>query len=178
MYELTKSITEQANQYENPDSQAELEQLEPEYSLEENFETFIFLYEKYPASAIRTISRQERDQQGYLSTTLAYGEIGFFEMNDIFAKLIDHGFSSHHSVFIDLGAGSGKPVMSAALSGEFITCIGIEIMSGLHAICTSAQEKWAKLCYKRKWRVRMEIEVEFICIMYCFDKGCGRNTNR
>lgn len=69
---------------------------------------------------------------------LTYGEIDF---DGFWQMLVDAGLTQNHQVFYDLGSGTGKAVIVAAMSGYFKKVIGIELLSYLF----QASEKLAKL---------------------------------
>jgi hypothetical protein len=46
------------------------------------------------------------------------------------------------AVFYDLGSGTGKVVLAAALLHDFSTCCGIELLSGLHSVARTYKQSW------------------------------------
>lgn len=162
--DLVKLTQQSAQKLDGPSPQTQQQiEIVQEFTTEENQVTFDELYTDYSHDFARTVSTDERHRESYTCSSLSYGEISFIAMNALFGRLHEHGFESINSTFLDVGAGSGKPVISAVLSGEFTECIGIEILSGLHGICTAVHDKWKRMCYKKKWRARTEIEITFLC---------------
>lgn len=47
------------------------------------------------------------------------------------------------SVFYDLGSGTGRAVFVARLTQDFRSCIGVEILSGLHEQAMSIAERYS-----------------------------------
>lgn len=47
-------------------------------------------------------------------------------------------------VFYDLGSGTGKVVLAAAILHGFSACCGIELLTGLHEIAVGYKESWDK----------------------------------
>lgn len=98
---------------------------------------------KHPTSTIAYHSLQERKAGGNEMTknvrpgTLTYGEIVdmklIHEVLDVLreSSLLD---SRTRGCFCDLGSGSGKMVIAAALTKQFTRCVGVEIMTSLHEI--------------------------------------------
>jgi len=86
------------------------------------------IYGCYEVDHGKKISRAERKREGYISSTLTYGEVVF----ETFAELFDiikerHGGMPEGGNFVDIGCGIGKPVFAAALLHNFRKCTGIEV---------------------------------------------------
>ena len=62
-------------------------------------------------------------------TALTYGEIAWNSFAEIMAEVNARG---HFKTFYDLGSGTGKPVIAAALLGNFQTVLGIELVDELY----------------------------------------------
>ena len=80
-------------------------------------------------------SKKERAEKGCLSSNnLTYGEIEFQSIAECFHFIRNKygAFSEPGGVFIDLGHGTGKGILSACLFHEFDKCKGIEILKNLH----------------------------------------------
>lgn len=60
---------------------------------------------------------------------LTYGEIGFASFLDIINQL---DLSKQHQTFCDLGSGTGKAVLAAAISEKFDYSYGIELLPDLY----------------------------------------------
>jgi len=66
---------------------------------------------------------------------LTYGEVHYKSIAECF-RFIRNKYNSfpegQGGTFVDLGSGSGKGVLAAALMHNFDRCIGIEILEGLY----------------------------------------------
>lgn len=47
-------------------------------------------------------------------------------------------------VFYDLGSGTGKVVLTAAILHNFTKCNGVELLSGLHEVAVGYKNAWDK----------------------------------
>ena len=82
-------------------------------------------------------------RRGHLQDVCVYAEI----KPESFTKLISRclpKIDSSNLTFYDLGSGTGKTVFSAAISGHFKSCIGIEILPELAAIATCLNETFVE----------------------------------
>jgi hypothetical protein len=101
--------------------------------------------DQFSASTSTSVSKYSRGNNK--STSLIYGEIQF----DTFALVIEKiklkygGLQKPGGVFVDIGSGTGKPVLAAILMHEFDKVIGIEILSGLHYLSLELFRKWDKI---------------------------------
>ena len=87
-----------------------------------------------------------RDLGSIPESTLTYGEIDFTSLGEIFETLT-HRFNClpPNGVFYDLGSGTGKGVIGAALLGNFDHCIGIELLDSLYNISLNMKAKFEEL---------------------------------
>ena len=112
-------------------------QLPPECSLVLHRKSQIFqdLTRAFPTSLAKEISKKERSEGSLSNSSLTYGEVEFVSLGEVFEIIkAVHGEIKQGGVFYDLGSGSGKGVVSAALLHDFSKCVGIEILQGLFAI--------------------------------------------
>ncbi|RHY48292.1 hypothetical protein DYB30_010975 [Aphanomyces astaci] len=169
---------------------------------------FDMLYKEYPMQVAKQISRvhihhifvslpashasrrqDERRTNGYLSSTLVYGEIDFRHFRTVFTSILKHHdvLTKPGGVFLDIGCGSGRPVFAAALLHDFDECVGVEILDGLAQVAADVATTWhrekkdAKLSALKK-RTRIVIHhgdatamdwpsADFIfCNSTCFDE--------
>ena len=87
----------------------------------------------YEGISGHALSMRDRPKQ---DSSFVYGEIVF----DTFVALLARAAPARGEVFCDLGAGTGKAVHAAALSGlGFGRCIGVELLEGLHAASEDAR---------------------------------------
>jgi Histone methylation protein DOT1 len=100
------------------------------------------LFASHPVSMGKAISKKEREQSVADSTTLVYGEISF-EAFVIILSLIKRKWGlPKDGTFTDLGSGTGKPVVAAALQHNFQLCQGVEILEGLYTTSVQIQKMW------------------------------------
>ena len=121
-------------------------QLTPDQSqtLGRKFEIFNQLTAKYPLDLGKKASKSERESLNLIKeSSLTYGEIEFQALGEIFYTIQErYGGLPSGGAFYDLGSGTGKALLAAALLGNFSECIGIEILSGLHKISISLIEEY------------------------------------
>eukprot|EP00968_Pinguiococcus_pyrenoidosus_P023649 scaffold3928_cov257-Pinguiococcus_pyrenoidosus.AAC.12 len=114
----------------------------------------------------KALSRQERDKTGLRKHTLVYGEIRF----DSFAlalQKVKHIYGvpgarpetpaegimqQPGGIFYDIGSGTGKPTVAAALVHPFSKAYGIELLSTLHQASLTIKEKWEAEIQKKARR--------------------------
>lgn len=109
-------------------------------------EGFQGLVNEFPVSLGKEASRKEREEnpfEGYADSTLTYGEIDFISIGEVFAT-IEHRYKClpKNGVFYDLGSGTGKGVIAAALLAEFDVCKGIELLEKLYEISARIKAKY------------------------------------
>ena len=95
------------------------------------------------------LSLAERAARGIpegVQHALVYGETPFRSLGVILSRvraLLGGGASAFSSrTFVDLGSGTGKPVLAAALLHRWRGVRGIELCEGLHAASLELQERW------------------------------------
>lgn len=101
----------------------------------------------FPVALGKAASKKEREERNLKETTLVYGEISFEAFGIILEKIRkiygkqDVGASGEYGVlqgrggtFVDLGSGTGKAVVAAAILHNFDQCTGIECLEGLYSI--------------------------------------------
>jgi trans-aconitate methyltransferase len=92
----------------------------------------------YAAVDGKAISHEGRRKSGSTDQSLTYGEI----VPHSFRALIDLATPKPAGVFFDLGCGTGKPVILAALLYEFSRLVGIELVPEL---TTAARQVYGTL---------------------------------
>lgn len=72
-----------------------------------------------------------------------YGEIELDDFDVVLEALVDRskGVDGDRGVFYDIGSGTGKCVMAAAVSGNFKKAVGIELVQSTHAIAECLMEE-------------------------------------
>lgn len=105
------------------------------------------LTELHSLEAGKDISAQEREDRGIPEDalcSLVYGEAPFQSLAVILQK-VKHllGISSYAKAkYVDLGSGTGKTVMAAALLHTWRECCGIELVEGLYDSSLELLERW------------------------------------
>eukprot|EP00611_Tribonema_gayanum_P002252 TRINITY_DN1163_c0_g1_i2.p1 TRINITY_DN1163_c0_g1~~TRINITY_DN1163_c0_g1_i2.p1 ORF type:complete len:299 (-),score=50.14 TRINITY_DN1163_c0_g1_i2:71-841(-) len=112
------------------------------------------IFIEHPIALGKAISRKERDHLGKAaSSTLTYGEVTFDALAVALSK-IRHVWGPKAvsgeagplqepgGVFVDLGSGTGKGVIAAALFHQFTACHGIEILEGLYKTSLEIKKSW------------------------------------
>lgn len=114
--------------------------------LDQKNQVFNALSEEFPVSLGKEVSHKERDERTDLEmddSTLTYGEVDFVSIGEIFAAINNrYGGIPKGGKFYDLGSGTGKGVVAAALLHNFEECIGIELLQGLYGISCSLKNKY------------------------------------
>ncbi|CAM9261116.1 unnamed protein product [Scytosiphon promiscuus] len=115
------------------------------------------VFEAHPVAIGKAISKAERDETDQSGdSTLVYGEITFktlaLALHKIKTKYGLPGVGSsgpagvlqgeRGGAFYDIGSGTGKPVIAAALLHPFDKAIGIEILEGLYTTSTELLKVW------------------------------------
>jgi len=77
----------------------------------------------------KSVSKAERETRGLTAQkSLIYGEVEF----QSFARVLRKIMPAPGGKFYDLGSGTGKAVFVARFLHDFDSCVGIEILEGLH----------------------------------------------
>ena len=119
---------------------------EQQKSLSYKNEVFQDLMSEFPVSLGKETSRKERENRNFgpiSDSTLTYGEIDFVSIGQVLLT-IEERFNCmpKGGIFYDLGSGTGKGVVAAALLGDFSICRGIELLEGLFSISTAIKTKY------------------------------------
>lgn len=109
----------------------------------------------FPLAVGKAASKKEREEQSLKATTLVYGEISFEAFGIVIEKIKkvygkpDVGTSGEKGVlqnrggtFYDLGHGTGKAIVAAAILHNFDQCIGFEILEGLFSVSLDMQASY------------------------------------
>ena len=146
------SIPPPTTSLDDVDTDFPLDEATADSTLVSRFDNEMKLYEtlygmhRFPEDHGKQLSRRERKREGYISTTLTYGEIKFETFAELFHILkMRHGaMSEDGGVFVDIGCGIGKPVFCAALLHKFNRIVGIEILEDLYKVCIETMHLWTK----------------------------------
>jgi len=102
----------------------------------------------YPLNLGKSVSKKERENKNNIKdANLVYGELNFETLAIALEKIknvygkplvgssgIDGIMQSRGGTFYDLGSGTGKAVVAAAVMYNFDLCCGIEILEGLYSV--------------------------------------------
>lgn len=118
-------------------------------SLQCKNELFKSIVQDFPEDLGKKASDSEiltRDLGSIPESTLTYGEIDFISLGEIF-ETIKNRFNAlpPNGVFYDLGSGTGKGVIAAALLGNFEYCRGIELLGSLFDISKQMKTKFEEM---------------------------------
>ncbi|MCW5590334.1 MAG: hypothetical protein KIT27_11815 [Legionellales bacterium] len=104
-----------------------------------NFENAVAVMNRiYGNLDARRVSLDERKRLNLDNDCFVYGEITY----DTFTTMLDIADPKPGEVFYDLGSGSGKAVMMAALLGDFSKACGVELLDALHKLSADQLEKF------------------------------------
>ena len=85
------------------------------------------------------MSKEERDKYNlHEEKSLIYGEVEYQSFFKVLRKINPRPGGT----FYDLGSGTGRAVIASRITRDFSRCIGIEILSGLHAAATTVVKKF------------------------------------
>jgi len=106
------------------------------------------VFEAWPSSHGKHISRRARDAAHLTAPSLVYGEItyaSFFRTLEKIRTLYGFGLdvaAARSLAFYDLGSGAGKPVVAAATIFPFGKCVGLELLDGLVEASRDAKKRY------------------------------------
>ncbi len=92
------------------------------------------------------LSLKERSQNSLNAAVLTYGEIEFVHFLPLLCSVTPH---SPALIFWDLGCGTGKGLITAALSDRFAAVYGVELLKSLAEAGVRAVEAYHKLAGER-----------------------------
>eukprot|EP00932_Pfiesteria_piscicida_P010681 SRR837773.21679.p1 GENE.SRR837773.21679~~SRR837773.21679.p1 ORF type:complete len:303 (+),score=92.65 SRR837773.21679:135-911(+) len=88
-------------------------------------------------------SINERKENSLEDKALTYSEFDFNLMHEILTKIKSNfGPMLEKGVFLDLGSGSGKACLAAALQHPFEKVVGVELLQGLSDVATASLPKY------------------------------------
>lgn len=100
-----------------------------------------FLTKVFQHTASRWQSHKDRQALNKQDENFTYGEIDCLA----FMTLLEQTHPQSGDIFFDLGSGSGKAVMTAALAFDFDQSIGVELLPGLCELARQRIQKAASL---------------------------------
>jgi trans-aconitate methyltransferase len=89
------------------------------------------------------LSKQDRGTIINDDFSLVYGEIVF----ESFVELLERANPKKDEVFYDLGSGTGKAVITSALTQNFSKCVGVELLPSLYKASESVLGKLTESAY-------------------------------
>lgn len=95
--------------------------------------------DQFSTDDAKRLSVEERRRERLGETSLVYGEVSF----DSFARCLwapEAALPRTGGVFVDLGHGSGRGIVAAALLHDFDELVGIELLHGLFHASLAVQE--------------------------------------
>eukprot|EP00943_MAST-04B_sp_MAST-4B-sp1_P005867 g5867.t1 len=133
-------------------------------SIPKRFQLYELLVKDHPTSAGKNASTSERLQTNDQRSTLVYGEISFNSFAVAMEKVINKygGLQESGGIFYDIGSGTGKPALAAALLHDFDEVKGIEILDGLFKISLELQNVWEKKVVPLLSDKKAQTRVKFI----------------
>eukprot|EP01083_Nonionella_stella_P104270 298588_1 len=126
----------------------------------EHFSTFRALYSGVDIRHSKEISSSSKSaliKNDIDEKSLAYGEIEFWS----FARILEIVDPKPGERFYDLGSGTGKAVIAAALLHDFKSCVGIELVRPLHDVAIGRQR--ALLTEKCNDLGNLTSDIRFCC---------------
>lgn len=118
--------------------------------LEQKYEIYAEITRDFDIETGQKASKKDREEIGDVNLadeTLTYGEFDFFPLGEVFFTIKHRYDHCLDGVFYDLGSGTGKPVISAALLGDFDCSIGIELLKSLHDMSIEIKGRYDILKY-------------------------------
>eukprot|EP01042_Synura_sphagnicola_P009429 gene9429-12100_t len=117
----------------------------------EGKEIFDSIMQSFPVTVGKAVSKKEREEMNLKDPNLVYGEITFETLGILIEKIKKiygkpyqgssgpQGFLQNRGgIFYDLGSGTGKGVIGAAILHNFDVCYGIEYLEGLYSLSLDA----------------------------------------
>lgn len=109
-------------------------------SLDEKQKTWDALFSDCTLVDAKRTSRAERHAEQLTDPSLVYGEMSFAALGD--ALCGPDADTPPGGVFYDLGSGTGRAVVAAALLHGFERCVGFEVLRGLHEAAVRVRDRW------------------------------------
>lgn len=104
------------------------------------------------------ISLAERDRLQIVDSSLTYGEI----LPDTFGYILADANPKPGEVFYDLGAGTGKAVMTAALLNDWSKLRGVELLPALHDTSMKVLQKFQTMPEVKKYFPGRQFSIDFL----------------
>lgn len=160
-------------------------------SVFEGKEIFDSIMQSFPVTVGKAVSKKEREELNLKDPNLVYGEVTFETMGILIEKIKKvygkpyqgssgpQGFlQGRGGIFYDLGSGTGKAVIGAAILHNFDVCYGIEYLEGLYSLSLDALNAYntrgkAKLAGREHdTRKKISFYLKDIDLIYSYCKLC------
>lgn len=120
-----------------------------------------------------------------LVPVFTYGEIDFACIARVLYDLKVHCALPGGGSFYDLGSGTGKVVLAAALLHNFSSCRGVELLRGLHEVALGYKQAWDRAAESAVLNPRPSVEYALGSILeprqlksdHSSDTDCGCEFN-
>lgn len=114
--------------------------------LQRKAQIFDAITENFPIAMGKQASKQDRQSVDLQrDPSLTYGEIEFQSFAEILLTIqARYGGLPEGGIFYDLGSGTGKALIAAALLSNFSECRGIEILPSLHSLGLKLTEAYSE----------------------------------
>ena len=138
-----------------------------ELPVQDTLQTFHYIFRDISHETATKISNQARAEGKERSNNLIYGEItNLTPFSFIFGFLSDRKevlWGDETRVFVDLGSGTGRPVIAAALLHTFELCIGIEFVPDLFKASLRIKSLYENLLISSHDSSPSAPKVDFLC---------------
>jgi SAM-dependent methyltransferase len=105
------------------------------------------------------LASQGKQKLGKYDSHLTYGEISWDSFLDIIAEV---QYLNDHKIFYDLGSGTGKAVIAAALLGNFSHVLGVELLPELYKEAKKVLLKFNKNVRPNLHPANQKVVVDYI----------------
>lgn len=118
-------------------------------------------YDKHTYERAKKVSHFERNNRALTNECYSYGELEYEVFATIYAKVVRAYGVAPEGFFVDLGAGVGQLVFTAALVGEFKRVMGIEHIDALMERGSKRMVKW-DMANARLPDIKRQIEFSWV----------------
>lgn len=106
-----------------------------------------------------SLSSRGRERAGIHSENMTYGEV----TPEVMASIMDAVHAKQGEAFYDLGAGTGKGVLYAAIMSDVAKAVGVELLPELHGASQLAHQRYKDLVLPKLPAEKKAQHVEFVC---------------
>lgn len=101
-------------------------------------------FQDLPTAKARQLAHKARDRHESSQHDLTYGEVTFGTLAQILCEDLKNSGIESTGIFYDLGSGTGRGVIGAALIGSFDRVCGVEMISELHEAALGVKEEFVE----------------------------------